>query len=337
MQNRDHVSRGGNTPLRIKTGLLAASLFVLASLLTGCFGNSNDAPGGSSGNAQPSSTPEPLAPTFPGLGGVIMAPLRIDATESGWLLVTDPKRKSVHRVDPKTLRSVQSLHIEGTPLAVGMLAGKILVGVKEAHSIEMFSHTGTPIGSLSEPGVVDYPGDLAIEGTAGLVFVLDGTVRDVKIFKLADRSLVGTIGTGLLQSPSGLAVDPSRQEILVSDYGSSLEKASLKIISYAPETTGELVATMTAGSCGFFGCTGGFSRPRGLAVRDSRIFLSDALLGQVLIFDRATLLKVGELGPPDPALRVLRLPSDVSINAAGDVYVTSTLAKSIVVFPGGAL
>ncbi len=134
-----------------------------------------------------------------------------------------------------------------------------------------------------------------------------------------------------------MAVDAARQEVLVSDYGSRDVAASVKVFSYASATFGERVATISgAGDCDWFSCTGGFSRPRGPAVHGERIYVPDVMYGQVLVFDRATLEQVRRLGSDDPATRDLRLPSDAAINDAGDVFVTSTFTRSVVVFPGGA-
>jgi hypothetical protein len=72
-------------------------------------------------------------------------------------------------------------------------------------------------------------------------------------------------------------------------------------------------------------------------VFNDKIFLVDALLSQVLVYDRPTLTHLLTLGSADPLTRELRLPSDIEINATGDVYVISRIENLIVKFAGGAL
>ena len=286
---------------------------------------------------EPPQTPGVVIPELPAPGGVFSSPLRVHVTDSGWLLVSDTGRQALLRVDPTTLLPDQSLRLQDKPLGVGMLGVEIFVGFAGEQSIRVFSSTGAPRGFLAAPGSIGHPGDIAVDSLQGWVFALDGLAGLVRVYDAAARTLIGTLGELSLQAPSGLAVDAARQELLVSDYGSSTTAASLKIFSYAPGSFGTLAATVSgAGVCGFAGCTGGFSRPRGPAARNGRIYIPDVMYKQVLVYDRLTLNKLTVLGSCDASVSDLRLPSDVSIGAAGDVFVTSTQTQALVVFPGGA-
>ncbi len=285
----------------------------------------------------PDEPPGPAVPTFSGAGGAMKYPARLSRTESGWLLVSDVRRKAILRVDPDTLQADQSLRIRGTPLAVGMLGHELFVGVSDRHAIEIYSPTGRHLGYLAEPGQIGFPGDLAIDADAGLVLVIDGTAKHVKLYRAADRTLLGTIGDGELVLPTGVAVDVLNRQVLVSDYGSESVAAAVKVFSYAEGSAGELVNTISgAGTCNFWGCRGGFSRPRGLAVRNGLVYFADVIHGQVLIYDAVTQEQVGVLGSGDPAVNDLNIPSDVEINAAGDVLVTSAKTGAVVAFLGEA-
>ncbi len=287
----------------------------------------------------PFSEPDPPPvpePNFSHPGGTFLSPLRIHLTDTGWLLVSDSKRNAILRVDPVTLQPDQALPLTGKPLGVGMLGGEIFVGLKEKKAIEVFSSTGAQKGYLANPGQAGHPGDLAIDPAEGLVLALDGLARVVRLYRAADRSVLGEIGAGQLTSPAAITADPLRREVLVSDYGSSSEAASVKIFSYAPENFGSSLGAISgSGNCNWFSCSGGFSRPQGAAVHDGKVYLPDIIYGQVLVYDRETLARAGELGSSDPAARDLQIPSDVAINSAGNVFVTSTLAKAVVGFPGG--
>ncbi len=154
---------------------------------------------------------------------------------------------------------------------------------------------------------------------------------------MANRALVGRIGAGHLLAPSGIAADPARAEVLVSDYGAELNNASVRIFSYASGTFGAPVGQISgAGDCSWFSCQGGFSRPLGPAVRNSRVYVPDVMYAQVLVFDRDTGEQVFALGSGERSLSDLRVPSDVTITDAGDVFVTSSMTKEVVRFLGGA-
>jgi DNA-binding beta-propeller fold protein YncE len=317
-------------------------LFLALGLLAGCLG---DVPGGGDvvdtdrpEKKDPPPTTVPVDPQLPPTGTSLLSPLRVEVTGTGWLLVTDSKRRMVFRVDTATLLPDQALRLDGTPLAVGMLGDQIFVGIGERQSVEVFDASGRAVGSLGDIGAVAHPSDLTVDGGRGLVFVLDGGSRDIKVFDVADRSLSGTIAAGQLSSPAGVAVDPARREVLVSDYGSSGVAASVKSFSYGTDTWGAFVGEISGeGSCGSLGCSGGFSRPRGLAVDNARVYVTDAVLAQVLMFDRDSGERVGALGTGDPAISDLRVPTDVEIDTAGQVFVTSTSTARVVRFRvGGA-
>jgi DNA-binding beta-propeller fold protein YncE len=67
-------------------------------------------------------------------------------------------------------------------------------------------------------------------------------------------------------------------------------------------------------------------------VHDSQIYLTDALRGQVLVFNREDLSFSHALGNPNIENRDLFIPSDVAVDPDGKVFVTSTRAKAVVSF-----
>lgn len=287
--------------------------------------------------SEPPTEPPVTEPTFPLGGGAFKYPLRITYSDTGWLLVTDTRRNQVLRVNPDTLKADQAFSVNGMPLAVGILGREIFVGIREKAAVEAFSWTGKPWGFLLQPGAVGYPADLAIDHGAGLVFVLDGKGRNVKVIRAADRAVQGVIGADTLMAPTGIAVDPSRAEVLVSDYGGDQQAARVWVFSYGSSNYGALVAELSgAGICNFFGCRNGFSRPRGPAVRNSRVYVPDVMLAKVLVFDRDSKERIFELGSGDRSISDLRIPTDVAINEVGDVFVTSPKTLSVVKFVGGA-
>jgi len=305
-------------------------------LLVGCLG---DVPGtGITDRDRPSRkdpppTWQPVDPQFAGTAVSVSSPLRVEFTGTGWLLVTDSRQRMVFRVDTATMRPDQALAIDGKPLAVGMLGDQIFVGIEEQRSVAVYDSHGAAVGFLGGAGAVAHPSDIAIDPVEGWVFVLDGRAGDIKVFEAAGRILVGTIASGQLLSPAGVAVDRTRREVLVSDYGSVGTDASVKFFSYATEEFGAFTGEISGGgTCGMSGCAGGFSRPRGLAVDSAHVYVVDAVLAQVLVYERSSGQLTGTFGTGDPVVSDLRVPTDVETDGAGRLYVSSTRTSRIVAF-----
>jgi DNA-binding beta-propeller fold protein YncE len=256
------------------------------------------------------------------------SPIRLASAPGGKLLVSDSRWHVVLRVDEESRTADQAFLVDGKPLAVGMRGDQIFVGNATTNTVDVFGASGGFSYSFGD-GAAPYPTDLAIDDALGLVFVVAGGTRDVKVFSLSGE-LQGTItgsGGARLQSPTGIAVDEGRREVLVSDYGAVGGHASVKIFDY----DGSLVGEITGGTdCGVTGCSGGFSRPQGLAVDGTGlIYLADALLGQVLVLDRASGEAVAMLGAHASDGGDLRLPMDVVLGGRGEPYVASNGTASV--------
>ncbi len=192
----------------------------------------------------------------------------------------------------------------------------IFVGNETRRTVEVFSALGQREYTFGT-GVVGQPADLAIDSERGLVFVVDGHAGVVKVFDV-DGVLQRTIGD--FDAPTGIALDPTRREVFVSDYGAGGSDARIHIRDYEGTVAGTIV--------------GEFSRPQGIAVGDrGRIYVTDAVVAQVLVFDRATVTAVARLGSGDPSVSDLRLPTDVVVDAqSGTVFVVSNMTGTVVAF-----
>ena len=279
-----------------------------------------------------SETPTELYPgvafaEFRGLPLPLAAPVRLAVLPSGQLLVTDSRRRSVYALDPSGLAVEGGFEVGGKPLGIGARGGRIFVGNVTRRTVEVYDLKGRIRGHFGADAV-GYPIDLAVDDAAALVFVLDAAALTVRVFDQNGRSLGSISGPGggdaLLQSPTGIAVDPARGEVLVSDYGPDGGSAAVKIFSYE----GDFVDIISgAGRCGLLGCSGGFSRPQGLEVDGGgRVYVTDALLAQVMVFDRVTKQPIATLGGRGMGLR---LPLDVALDRDGAVYVTSNRTGSV--------
>lgn len=292
----------------------------------------------SSSSLDGSATATPFfSKSFLAPGGGFQSPVRLALAPGGGLLVSDSRSGAIVGVDRASARPTTAMEVRGSPLAVGMLAPRIFVGNATTRRVEVYNTKGKYWYAFGTP--VAYPTDLAVDSTRRLVFVVDAVQRDVKVFDVhgvLQRVMPsGGAAAGQLHVPTGIALDVERREVLVSDYPDPAVGGSAAVRIYDYE--GRLLDVLSPGKCGFLGCTGGFSRPQGVAVDNGRIYLADALLAQVLVFDRGTLALVKTLGGRDAGPPQLRIPLDVAVGPGGDVFVTSNRTGSVEVFRNGAL
>ncbi len=311
-----------------------AVLVVLIGLAAACV---DDSPLPSD-PTEPGSTVKPEEPVEPRYSGpvdpallALRSPARLASTPSGRLLVSDYYRGLVLVVDPRTLEPEAALEIGGRVLAVGLWGGRTFAGNATTKTVEVYGADGEWRFSFGGgPGAVEDPTDLAIDRALGLVFVVDGQRKLVQVFDVngnLKRSISG------LTNPTGIALDTSRREVLVSDFGNLsgfAANGAIKIFDY----DGQLLREISGGTGGG---SSGFSRPQGLAVgAGGRIYVVDSFRGEVLILDRTTGQQVGKLGSYGSGAGQLMLPLDVLIGKKGDVFVTSNQTVKIERFSAGA-
>ncbi len=287
----------------------------------------------------PEPPPGPVEPDFPAAAfDAMKAPLRMALTPAGRLLVSDGQARKIFTVDPTTRLPDGEVEIDGKPTAIAYLDDVVYVGNPSRGTIEMYNADGGGFAGDFGSGTVGHAMDMAVDGGAGLLFVVDGAGRNVKVFDGAGQ-LQSTIGSpglapGQFANPIGIAVNDSLQEVYIGDYGPDADPANIKIYGYDGTYVTEISG---AGNCGMLGCSGGFSRPQGISVSpDGRLFVADAMLAGILVIDRATLEVASTLGGRDTGIPALRIPAGVVVSG-DNVYVASNRSHSVEVFEGGAL
>ena len=262
------------------------------------------------------------------------SPIRLTMTPEGNLLVSDYQLGMITTVDRKTLKATRWFPVEGKPLGVAYAKGHIYVGNASKKCVEVYARGGKKLYQLN--GVIKQPTDIAIDEKQGLVFVVDGTQKKVKVFNLKGkfiRSFPGLDPDNLV-NPTGIAVDPANKEVFVSDYGDTTKYIYPRIQIF--DYDGNLLDTIP-GKKGMFGMR--FSRPQGLAVDEAgHVFMVDCYSGEIMVFDRyngSTLKTMAGYGT-DPGQ--LRLPLDIVINPSSkDIYVTNNRSATIEIFENGGV
>lgn len=277
----------------------------------------------------------PVGCSREGAGGsgeipVMVSPARM-AMNGGSLFVSDCRTKNIYIMLRDDLSVGGFFRVEGTPLAVGIARNRVYVGNEATGSVEVYSLPGIRLSYLGGAGgLIKRPSDLAVDQQADRIFVVDGFDKNVKVYDL-NGAAITTIGTGTLLNPTVVALDTARGEVFVADYGNVNQAfgnpAGVRVFDYA----GASLRTIT-------GSSGGFSRPQGLAIDDGHLFLADAFLGQILVFDAATGTKVKTLGSFGAGPGQLQLPLDVVVDpVTKNVYVTNNRLARVEVFEKGGM
>lgn len=262
------------------------------------------------------------------------SPIRLTMTPGGNLLVSDYQLSMIVTVDHKSLKATRWFPVQGRPLGVAYARGHIYVGNTSKKCVEVYARGGKKLYPLN--GVIKQPTDIVIDEKLGLVFVVDGTQKKVNVFNLKGkfiRSFPGLDPDNLI-NPTGIAVNPTNKEVLISDYGDMKKYIYPRIQIF--DYNGNLLDTIP-GKKGMFGMR--FSRPQGLAVDESgHVFMLDCYSGEIMVFNRYngnTLKTIAGYGT-DPGQ--LRLPLDIVINPSSkDLYVTNNRSATIEIFEKGAV
>ncbi len=269
------------------------------------------------------------------IGGKLILPIRLTPTPAGRLVVSDFYARRVFLVDPPTLRVLGGLVVQGGPLAVGLWGRRIFVGNAATRTVDVYDHRGAYLYSFGGgPGAVGDPTDLAIDAARGLVFVVDGRSRVVKVFTVYGDPVFQISGPGQgaarLQRPTGIALHAD--QVFVSDYGDlrTGDPARIKVFEY----DGKLVTSLSGGNDG---SKARFARPQGLTVdAQRRVFVTEAMSGEVIVLDPATGAVIKTIGTWGSDPGQLRLPLDVTLSPRSDaIFVTNSRNGRVELFAGG--
>jgi DNA-binding beta-propeller fold protein YncE len=212
------------------------------------------------------------------------------------------------------------------------------------------------------------PIDIAVDDAGGSIYVSDSKQGVLKIFKDGGKKFVGEVGKGLLERPTGVAINEKTSELLVVDTASAyifrydLHEHQLKAKFGGSGTAdGKLnhptniyvagdgiilvsdslnfriqIFTPEGRFVGKFGSVGDgpgyFSRPRGVATdSDGNIYVVDGLFDNIQIFDKEFRLLMA-LGRPGHGYGEFWLPSGIYIDKNDVIYVSDSHNKRVQIF-----
>lgn len=212
------------------------------------------------------------------------------------------------------------------------------------------------------------PIDIAIDNKRKLIYVSDSAEAVVRIFTQEGTQPAGEIRSGGMGRPTGIAVNPVTDELLVVDtlhsviLRFSLADQSLKgIIGMEGSETGRFhspthisiaptgnihvtdslnfrvqVLTPAGKFVSTFGAAGDspgfFSRPKGVAVdSDGNSYVVDALFDNVQVFNRDGKLLMS-FGKPGQGLGEFWLPSGITIDSKDMIYISDSFNRRVQIF-----
>ncbi len=278
------------------------------------------------------------------------SPMRIAEGPPGQMLVSDSRQDKVFAIDETSLAPVWGFDVPGTPMAVAYAANLVFIGNASTHNVEVYRLKGSQKGPgktlefflnlglapAGVPGNVQTPSDVDLDKDSQLAFVVDGGERKVKVFDFAGNfvSAFPALGDPPLLSPTAIAVDTLRHEVLVSDYGdpngsfTANVPARIMIYSYSGMFLNKIDGGVNNPDYQF-------DRPQGLATDgQGHIFMAESVAGQVFVLDRTTGAVVNKLGSFGDGPGQLELPLDLILEKNGDLFVTNNMLKRVEVFRG---
>jgi DNA-binding beta-propeller fold protein YncE len=212
------------------------------------------------------------------------------------------------------------------------------------------------------------PIDIAVDNARGKIYVSDSQQSVLKIFEDGGKKFVGEAGQGLLERPTGVAINEKTSELLVVDTASAhifrydLQEQQFKAtfggsgtangklnhptniyvtgdgIILVSDSLNFRIQTFTpegrfVGKFGSVGDSPGyFSRPRGVAAdSDGNIYVVDGLFDNIQIFDKEFRLLMA-LGGPGQGYGEFWLPTGIYIDKNDVIYVSDSHNKRVQIF-----
>jgi len=265
----------------------------------------------------------------------LVSPTRLAATPGGGLYVTDQSAGQVLEYDA-TGALVATYPVPELPVGIAVVPGTSEVIVSRRNgTVAVYNAAFSLLGTLNPaPFTLVAPNDIAVHPTTGEIYVTDSEAHRVLVFDPVTRALVrmwGAQGSGLgqFQSPQAIAIDPAMDHVIVSD----VDNFRVQVFNTAGILQFKFgYRTLYVGSTQL----AWFARSEGLAVDAcGNIYVGDALMGTIRVYSRTGkelstqfIPAVGYGANPGQ----LRIPCDVMIDAAGKLYVATTMNAAVETF-----
>ena len=242
------------------------------------------------------------------------APLRLSTDELGNIYVADAVAKAIIKFEPSG-NFLESIQVLDEPVSVAVNSeGKLFIGDGATGTIYRYDPS---LGAEEFYTGSKYPSSMEF-GLDDILYVADSELKQVLALDMSG-DLVQTMGSGILDLPTGIAVDNNKQRILVGEHGGAGTGFSPTVRVYIFDFQGTLI-----NSFGSHGSTDGkFYRIQGLTVgRCGNIYVLDPYQARVSIFDESGtfITKFGDFGLQSGELNI---PMDIVYDSQERILVSS--------------
>lgn len=258
-----------------------------------------------------------------GISEELNAPIRITADEQGNIYVTDAFNKNISKFDAygNFLNSISAVE-QPVSLAVNK-EGQLFIGDGATGKIYCYDQ----ISGVTEfyNGTL-YPSSMEI-GPDNRIYVADSEAQQVIVLDLSGN-VVQTIGSEILDLPTGIAVDHTNRRILVGEHGGSGTGFSPVVKVYMFDFQGTLVNSFGSHGSG----DGKFYRIQGLTVgKCGHVYVVDPYQARVSVFDEngTFISKFGDFGLQAGQLNI---PMDIVFDSGERILVSSMNNGAIELF-----
>lgn len=213
------------------------------------------------------------------------------------------------------------------PIAVAKNQAGLLVvadpSARTVHAFDLEARRYRRLGTDSDAALIS-PVGVAIDDR-GRVYVADSVLGRVFVFD-ADGKLVSEMGAGELIRPTGMALDPQQQELLVVD------TTACRVVVF--DRTGHKLRSFGRRGVGL----GEFNAPTFITVaKDGTISVSDSLNYRIQRFEPDG-SPIATFGKPGNATGYFARPKGVAADTAGRLYVVDAAFENVQIFdPDGRL
>lgn len=250
------------------------------------------------------------------------APLRIASDATGKIYVTDALLNTISKFDASG-NLLETIHSVESPISVAVnKEGNLFIGDGATGSIYKYDQGGTTVfysGTM-------YPTSMEF-GPENILYLVDSKLQEVIALDLS-ANVVQTIGTGVLDFPTGIAVDHGNRRILVGEHGGSGTGFKPVVKVYMFDLQGNLIKSFGSHGSG----DGQFYRIQGLSVaKCGNIYVVDPYQSRISVFDERGVFieKFGDFGLGEGQLNV---PMDINFDSQERLLVTSMNNGAIELF-----
>ena len=255
----------------------------------------------------------------------IEVPIRLAVDNMNNIYTSDAKKNSIVKYDASG-NYLESFVINGSPISIAINNNnnKIFVGNEDGTILKI--ETNGNISTFFTANI--YPSDMAINPDGDL-YIADSKNEQVIVLDLLANQ-IQSFGTGILISPTSIALDLRNERIFVGEHGAleggSFGNAPCKVWVF--DLLGNMIGSFGYGGVG----DGRFYRIQGIDIgKCGNIYVNDSYQGNISVFDEDLnfVMKFGVFGD---SLTQLNLPMDVLFDHEERILVTSTNNSKIEVF-----